>query len=52
MWCLTAFALAQLLGQLLHILKFIEIGRNGVGFALAQSIELLGCLLACLCITG
>lgn len=35
MWYLTAFTLAQLLGQLLHVLELIEIGRNGVGFALA-----------------
>jgi hypothetical protein len=51
MGCHTAFALAQLLGQLLHILKLIKIGWNGMGFALAQGVELLGCLLASLCIT-
>lgn len=47
---LTAFSLAQLLRQPLDFLLLVEVGRNGVGLALAESIELLDGFLACFCI--
>jgi hypothetical protein len=48
----TALALSELLGEPFDIFFLVEISRDGMGFTLAQRIELSDCLFACLCVAG